>query len=119
MDAFNWLGYDSSEDTWIDDSDLDHARELLDDFEDNLPLQDRFPSFNGGGCVSGFPLPGNVSLWESLSGHIKRSPDLRHIGGTNHEAVGARCGTGIFHGTLRNGPSALGHNMASYLGHLM
>ena len=44
-----WLGYDSSEDSWIDHTDLAHAQELLDDFEDNLPLLDRFPSFDGGG----------------------------------------------------------------------
>ena len=50
QDLVHWLGYDSSEDSWIDDSDLDHARDLLDDFEDNLPLQDQFPSFDGGVC---------------------------------------------------------------------
>lgn len=40
----HWLGYAASERTWVDVKDLGNATDLVEDFEDNLPLADRFPS---------------------------------------------------------------------------
>ena len=44
----HWLGYDNTEDTWMNASDLPHAQELIDDFEDNLPLSAHVPFLEGG-----------------------------------------------------------------------
>ena len=45
----HWLGYDATDDTWLSADALTHAPELVDDYEDELPLNERYPSFYGGG----------------------------------------------------------------------
>ena len=37
----HWLGYAENERQWLDISDLGHCMDLIEDFEDNLPLSKR------------------------------------------------------------------------------
>ncbi len=40
----HWKGYNNTEDTWIDAANLPHSQELIEDFEDDLPLDRQFTS---------------------------------------------------------------------------